>query len=120
MKVLACGSRGYPDDDVYTWWDEIFSDLAPVEVLVHGDCRGPDQVSGAWFDEKVPAAEVIAMPADWNRHGRAAGFIRNEQMLDQQKPDLVVAFWDGQSRGTAHTIAEAAKRGIPVRVLPPR
>jgi hypothetical protein len=54
-------------------------------------------------------------PADWKRHGKAAGPIRNLAMLDT-KPDLVLAFQRDGSRGTQHTIDEARKRGIPVEV----
>ncbi len=58
---------------------------------------------------------VEPYPADWERHGRRAGHLRNLAMLDYP-PDLVLAFWDGQSPGTRHTITEARRRGIPVEV----
>ncbi len=48
--------------------------------------------------------------------GRRAGLDRNVRMLDS-KPDLALAFWDGQSRGTGHTITEARRRNIPVTVV---
>jgi hypothetical protein len=53
--------------------------------------------------------EVKEYPADWRGKGKRAGIIRNLEMLDT-KPDKVIAFWDGRSTGTGHTISEAKKR----------
>ena len=64
---------------------------------------------GAW---------VHVIPADWKKHGRAAGPIRNQQMLDEGKADVVVALWDGKSRGTLDMIQRATEAGVPVRILP--
>lgn len=55
-------------------------------------------------------------PADWRRHGRRAGILRNLEMLNEH-PDLVIAFWDGHSNGTWHMIEEARRRGITVEVI---
>jgi hypothetical protein len=52
--------------------------------------------------------------AQWKKHGRAAGPIRNQRMLDKGKPDLVVAFPGG--RGTADMIRRAERAGVPVRI----
>lgn len=52
---------------------------------------------------------------DWERFGKRAGIERNLQMLNE-KPDRVIAFWDGVSPGTRHTITEARNRGIPVEI----
>jgi hypothetical protein len=51
--------------------------------------------------------------AQWKKHGRAAGPIRNQRMLDEGKPDLVVAFPGG--RGTADMIRRAERAGVPVQ-----
>jgi len=85
-------------------------------VLIEGGARGADSLAGAWADAE--GVQHIRVPADWAKHGKKAGFLRNIQMLDMN-PDLVVAFWDGKSRGTAHTIEEAKKRRIPVRIVTP-
>ena len=55
---------------------------------------------------------VKTFEADWDRHGKAAGPIRNKQMLDEGKPDLVVAFEGG--KGTANMIAQAEAAGVRV------
>ena len=59
--------------------------------------------------------KVTRYLADWKRYGSGAGPIRNDKML-ALKPDLVLAFWNGYSRGTLHTIKGARKLGIEVRV----
>jgi hypothetical protein len=63
---------------------------------------------------------VAVFPADWETHGRAAGPIRNQAMLDEGKPYLVIAFWDGKSKGTLDMISRATRAGVPVKIVPPR
>ncbi len=90
-------------------------------VAVHGGCpTGADAIAAHWaFRRDDVCCEVF--PADWDAHGRAAGPIRNKQMIDSLDPGnpghLVVAAWDGQSRGTASTIKFARDAGIPVITL---
>jgi len=55
-------------------------------------------------------------PADWDRYGKRAGFIRNQQMLVEGKPDIVLAYWDGSSKGTKHMIDIALSQGFNVLV----
>lgn len=83
-------------------------------VLIHGAARGADKLA----DEigKELGFEIIACPADWNLHGRAAGPIRNEQML-KHKPDLVLAFPLEDSRGTWDMVRKAQSAGVTVKVV---
>lgn len=110
MVILACGSRNW------TSYSQIYQELAQYEnaALIHGGARGADELAGRAGE--ALRWQVLVVPADWNKYGRRAGFVRNVQMLDMQ-PDLVIAFWDGKSRGTEHTIREAKARGIEVRVV---
>lgn len=111
MKVLVCGSRGWYDTDTITLR---LLDLPTDTYIIHGAASGADQLAS----EAAAHLGLLqrAFPADWRKHGKKAGILRNIQMLDEQ-PDLVIAFWMGQSRGTSHTITEARKRGIPVEVI---
>lgn len=116
MLVLVCGSR--------TWTDRQLVDRELCEFLrdrfatiLHGGAKGADSMADEiahenGFDTKV-------MLADWKRYGRSAGCIRNDEMLDEG-PDLVLAFWDGSSHGTKHTIDQAITRGIPVKIIFPQ
>jgi hypothetical protein len=62
---------------------------------------------------------VLPFPADWNTHGKAAGPIRNRQMLKEGKPDVVLAFHEdlGRSKGTADMVRAAKAAGIAVKVF---
>jgi hypothetical protein len=110
MKVLVCGSRSW---DNPTAIRRRLTDLPRGAEVIHGNARGADQDAGTFA--RALGLRETAFPADWRGKGRRAGIIRNLAMLDQ-KPDLVLAFWDGRSTGTAHTITEARRRGIPVEV----
>lgn len=83
------------------------------DVLIHGDCRGLDRQAGDVAHELC--MRVTSVPADWGRHKRGAGPIRNRKMLDMD-PDIVLAFHDNlaESRGTKDCVNEAVRRGIPV------
>ncbi len=89
----------------------------PVDTrLIHGDCRGADKLAASVALEF--GFDVHPYPADWDKHGDAAGPIRNRQMLDL-KPDLVIAFHANysKSKGTKDCVTEARKRKIPVQLI---
>lgn len=110
MRVLVCGSRDFHYPALVAMR---LAQLPADAIVMHGAARGVDTIAA-----KIAAGlglEIEDYPADWKRYGKRAGIERNLDMLDA-RPDLVIAFWDGQSRGTAHTIREAEKRGIRVEV----
>ena len=109
MKILVCGGRDYYDSvKVYRILDALHA-KAEITLLVHGDARGADTLAGMWAkDRKVPC---MAYPANWTKHGTAAGPIRNKLMLKLEKPEIVVAFPGGS--GTAHMRRIAENAGIP-------
>ncbi|MYN63521.1 MAG: DUF2493 domain-containing protein [Acidobacteria bacterium] len=77
-----------------------------------GGAAGADRMAAEWADQhSVPVDEY---PASWDRHGAKAGRIRNREMLDNAKPDLVLAFPWGQSSGTAHMMLIAERAGVPI------
>lgn len=119
MRVLVCGSRmfaldGDADGKSIVW--ERLSRLKdePQDVhLVLGGARGPDEWAREWAVGYC--VDHTVMYAHWRAHGKKAGILRNIAMLDT-KPDLVLAFWDGESTGTGHTIFEAHRRLIAVEI----
>lgn len=115
MKILACGDRNWTDAALVRHYLAQIGGGEDV-TLIHGDCRGADVIA-AHAAESL-GWKVIAFPADWNKHGRRAGPIRNVEMLKQQ-PDLVIAFHDNldASRGTAHMVRIAREAGVRVRVV---
>jgi len=116
--VLVCGSRDYTDR---------FSIEAVIEgmatraddfiTIIEGGAAGADTMAWNIANGSWP---VEPYPADWNKHGKAAGPIRNKQMLEEGKPDVVWAFVNKpleESRGTANMVKQARAAGVPVYVV---
>ena len=83
-------------------------------VIIEGEARGPDLISRWWAEARgVP---FKPFPADWDEHGKAAGFIRNELMA--KAGTHVLAFWDGVSNGTNDMIERGMKYQRRVLVIP--
>lgn len=114
LIVLVCGSRDFPDPfRVALAIDERMASLPACSTVIHGAARGADQMAAEAAQRH--GHSVREFPADWEAHGKRAGILRNLTMLDQN-PDLVIAWWDGESRGTNHTITRAKLRQIRVEV----
>lgn len=118
-KVLVTGDREWSD---ITRVVEVLKVYRPGTILVHGACRGADVTCAAVAE--ALGFEVRPYPADWAQFPRAAGVIRNQQMLDEEhradEPiDLCLAFHNdiARSRGTADMVARAVKAGIPHELI---
>jgi cephalosporin hydroxylase len=110
QTVLVCGGRAYKDRvKVYEVLDMAHA-ANPIGLLLHGGARGADALADEW--QKSRAVRTRRYNADWLGQGRAAGVIRNQLMLVDGKPDLVIAFPGG--RGTADMIRRAKAAGVPV------
>ncbi len=107
MRVLVCGGRDYSD------WAAVHGVLDglhrkhTITALIHGNAKGADALADDWAAGKV---ETLTFTPAWEEHGKAAGPLRNQKMLDEGKPDMVVAFPRG--RGTADMVSRAEKAGI--------
>ena len=113
MRVLVCGGREYNDlPSLYAEMDKIHA-VFEITELIHGAARGADSLAAAWA--KSRGVPTRAFPADWNKHGKAAGFRRNETMLREGQPDAVIAFPGG--KGTAHMIKLATDAGVRVKTV---
>ena len=87
-------------------------------TLIVGDARGVDAAAAAWAADH--GVEHRVFPADWAQLGNRAGYLRNVEMvriLDPAKGDTCLAFWDGSSKGTKHTIDLALKAKIDTRIV---
>jgi predicted Rossmann-fold nucleotide-binding protein len=109
MRVLVCGGRTYNDREyLYQILDSLHTHT-PITQIINGGAKGADTLAHTWaFDKNIPSTSY---PADWKTYGRAAGPIRNTQMIRLQ-PDQVIAFPGG--RGTANMIKQAREHNIPV------
>ena len=109
-KILVCGDRKWRDRSmIFHTLRSHFSEI-PI-TIIHGDCRGADRIAGEIAEDL--GYTVAKVPADWNKYGRAAGPIRNKQML-KFKPSLVIAFHDNisRSKGTRNMIIQTIQAGI--------
>ncbi len=113
MIVIICGDRNWTDEGTI---DEYIMTLPPNSTIFHGGCRGADRISARLGEAR--GHEVIPMDAEWNKYRLGAGPKRNTRMLEEGKPDLVVAFHDdlSKSKGTADMLGQAEARGVPTEV----
>lgn len=114
MRVLVCGGRDFSDQGLlFRLMDTL--KLSPKDTVIHGGAFGVDALAGKWArDRNIP--EVV-FAADWKKHGKAAGPIRNIEMATSGKPDIVIAFPGG--RGTEHMVTTAQGLGLKVFLVVP-
>lgn len=112
MRVLVCGGRDFDDKTaVSTALDDLRMQAGlDALIVIQGGATGTDKLARDWCSANH--VEYINVPADWKKHGKAAGPIRNQKMLDEQWPDLVLAFPGGN--GTADMMRRAESAGVPV------
>lgn len=114
-RIIIAGSRDFTDyRRAKEKLDEIVPAYSDAEIIC-GGCRGADALGERYAKENgIP---IVYFPADWDKHGRAAGPIRNREMAEYAGNDahgVLVAFWDGHSRGTMNMITTAAKHGCEI------
>lgn len=116
-RVLVCGSRDYSDRKTLWAALDAFHATHGIATLIEGEAAGADSLAAFWWGTHG-VSEGIAIeryPADWATYGRAAGPIRNRQMLTEGRPDVVLAFPEGKlsrSRGTLDMVTQARKAGV--------
>jgi hypothetical protein len=105
---LVCGGRDYADSATFdAAMSELIGMFGVPSKVIHGAAKGADTLADQWA--KRMAVDVVACPADWKKHGRAAGPIRNAEMLELS-PARVIAFPGG--RGTADMVKRARAAGL--------
>lgn len=111
-KVIVAGSRSFDNYDLMKMkLDYYFSNFTPT--IICGEARGADTLGKKYaIENKI---NILSFPADWNKDGKKAGYLRNERMA--KEADYLIAFWDGKSKGTQHMIETMRKMGKPVRIV---
>ncbi len=125
MRILITGSRELTDK--YLVYDAIaqavlehqISNSKPWEqpvTVIHGAAKGADSLAGRWADI-LEGFEEERHPADWDKHGKKAGPIRNQEMVDLGADVCLAFFKQGAgNRGTSDCVSRAEKAGIPTRM----
>lgn len=121
-KIVIAGSRSVPQ--IFLWYariDKLLVNLSQYEKeIISGGARGADTVGEMYAKERGYKLTVIK--PEWDKYGKKAGFIRNKQMIDYACTEgalpLLIAIWDGKSKGTQHTINLAKQANIDYRIIP--
>ena len=116
FKVIIAGGRDFLD---YNLLREKVNNILVDKRLTHkiviviGCARGADTLGMRYASENI--FDVVEYPADWDKYGKKAGYMRNVEMAENA--DALIAFWDGKSKGTKHMIDIATERKLPIRVI---
>jgi hypothetical protein len=123
MKLAIVGSRTFNDYNrmegyIELIFNNVFND---VYIIVSGGAKGADRLAekyvetaNKYFRYPKGVKKDIYLP-EWDKYGKSAGFKRNQQIVDAC--DMVLAFWDGESKGTKHTIDLAKKAKKPTFII---
>jgi len=112
MRVLVCGTRNFDREEVIR---DVMRRLPGDAVIIEGEAKGADSIARKVAGERGMC--VLKFPAEWEKRGRAAGIIRNQEMLDEGKPDVVYAFYlnsqdKDKSVGTKDMVRRSVKAGV--------
>ncbi len=113
MRVLMCGGRDFNDVKLFAKAINALLLTDSIDLVIQGGAKGADLMAELWaMRVGIP---TVCYPANWTVHGKAAGYIRNKQMLEDGKPDLVMAFPGG--KGTANMVKIAREAGVSVQEI---
>ena len=113
MKTIIAGSRTFNDYRYMCKCLNLDCFKNKISVVISGTANGADKLGERWAKENnIP---IKKFPADWNKYRKAAGIIRNIEMA--KHGDILIAFWDGKSKGTNHMINHAREVGLKVYVF---
>jgi len=110
VRVLVCGGRDYDDQAMLFGMLDMEAERNGIYEIIQGGADGADRLARLWCHSRQ--CRYQNFPADWKAHGKAAGPIRNQRMIDEASPSKVFAFAGG--RGTADMVRRAKKAGLPV------
>lgn len=111
IKLAIIGSRSFNN---YSLLKETLSQYQhKIDLIVSGAAKGADSLGEKWAYENN--IKTLIFPADWEKHGKGAGLIRNHDII--KNADCVLAFWDGESKGTQHAISLCEKYKKPYRII---
>lgn len=110
MKVAVVGTRSFKDISILS--NILNNHLKPGDIIVSGGAIGVDKMSEDWA--KQNGYKTFIYLPNWKLYGKSAGFIRNKQIVDNS--EYVIAIWNGNSKGTLHSINLAKEQGKKVFV----
>lgn len=108
MKVIIAGGRNIKDKELVL--NSVIKANLEIDEVVCGMAHGVDLLGKELADEREVPVEPF--PADWIKHGKAAGPIRNKEMAEYA--DALILIWDGKSKGSANMKKEMKALGKPI------
>lgn len=113
FRVIIAGGRDFDNYELLkSTMDKLLSNVTDDICIVSGMARGADTLGKRYAKER--GYQVSCFPANWELHGKSAGYIRNRDMA--LNADALVAFWDGESKGTKDMIRVAKEEHLRIRV----
>lgn len=111
MKVIIAGSRHYPPELATQLVQQAIKNSGyTITHLINGTAKGIDQAAARWAKQNnIP---TINYPPNWKEHGKAAGPIRNQQMVNNA--DALILIWDGQSKGSKNILQQAQNKRLKI------
>lgn len=116
MKIIIAGSRSFDDYDLLqSSCDRIIKEanIDSEIVIVSGTAKGADRLGERYAVDR--GYDIKKFPADWDMYGKAAGYKRNAVMA--RYADMLIAFWDGNSKGTQHMITLAKEHNLRIAII---
>lgn len=114
FKVIIAGGRDFNDYDLLSYkLNRILKNKTDIQIVC-GMARGADSLGERYAKENNYL--IKEFPANWDKYGKAAGYIRNKEMAEYA--DACVCFWDSKSKGTKHMIDLATEQGLDLRIIP--
>lgn len=113
MILAVVGSRSFTDYQLLKEEIDKIRKDHKIEGLVSGGAKGADSLAEEYARKN--GLEITVFYPDWKKYGRRAGYIRNEKIVNAC--DRLIAFWDGQSRGTNHSINMARDQGTEYDII---
>ena len=114
IKLAIVGSRTFSNYKLLN--DSIENEILPfciIDKIISGGANGADKLGAKYASKNnIPLVEI---KPDWGTYGKSAGFLRNYKIIDAC--DVCIAFWDGESKGTAHDIGLAKKKNKGIIVI---
>ena len=113
MKLIVAGSRSVSNYNIFRKYLDDYRKNTTITAIISGGANGADKFGEIYANDNNISLEIYL--ADWNKFGKSAGYRRNEIMA--RKGDLLIVFWDGESRGTYHMINIAKDAKIPITTI---
>lgn len=113
MKLAVIGSREFNDFDLLCQKLDALMQRKEITLIISGGARGADSLAERYARDRGIPTQVLK--PDWEKFGKSAGFRRNMDIIEAC--EACIAFWDGESKGTLHSIGLAKKKGVPVKVI---